>query len=172
VLASVTRDHACHGGVKHGGTNCPRCYAEKQDGIGGYQADQADEEGCQKRTAQDEDAGTVAVRIISDEGLDDEGHDLDNSGDKTNLDKGKGEALLEDRQEGIDEGCVEIAAEMNQGEGEDDFRIRSVVFRHAGRFRCSVHRPRHPVEERPRFNAASLLDLSFSSDYLKNPVKV
>ena len=86
-------------------------------------ADQADENDRKERSAENEDPRPVAVGEIAHAGLDDEGEHPHHSGDQADLGQGQREPVDEDRQERIDEGDIEIARKMGQGQGEDDFDI-------------------------------------------------
>ena len=137
MTPGIAGDHSGHRGVEHGGAD--RCQRDEQQEhrIGGRPADEGDEDDGQQRSAQDEDARTVAVGEIAHAGLDDEGEHPHHPDDEADLGERKGELLDEDRQERVDEGEIEIADEMDHGQGEDDFDIGAVRPVHG----VSLHTP-------------------------------
>ena len=76
----------------------------------------ADEKDRKERTAEDEDPRPVAVGEIAHAGLDDEGEHPHHPGNQADLGQGQAESVDEDRQQRVDEGDVEIARKMDQGQ--------------------------------------------------------
>ena len=89
-------------------------------------ADEGHEDDRQERSAQDEEARTIAVGEIAHAGLDDEGEYPHHADDETDLGQRKGVFLDEYRQKRADEGEIEIADEMDQRQAEDDLDVGMV----------------------------------------------
>jgi len=93
-------------------------------------SDQRDEDDRKKRPADDEDPRRIAVGEITDARLDNKGEHPHHSGDQADLGQRQRKFVREDRKERADERAIEIAREVDQGEGEDHFDIGLVSHGH------------------------------------------
>jgi hypothetical protein len=59
------------------------------------------------------------VRQVTGHGLDDEHEEAADTGEQTHLRHGEGKGVGEQRQQRADEGPVEVAGEVDEGQGED-----------------------------------------------------